>query len=140
MAAKRRSKEQIQADKIIRKRLNEFGQKVWEISTETSRVAKDTHYKTDRVKPKGTIQRAGGELRDSQNFRMLSDTSLLMFQTYYGAFNYPKGDNTPRTYSGGKLVVTEGMNALLIAINENLKDNTDLIVKEITSALIDPFT
>ena len=124
----KRSKEQIQADKIIRKRLAELGETIYVQSTETSRVAKDTFYKTDRVKPKGTLQRAGGELRDSQNYRLLNDTSLLMVQTYYGAFNYPKGQT-----SGAK-------NALLIAVNENLEETTDLIVKEITSALIDPFT
>jgi phage gpG-like protein len=126
--AKRRSKEQIQADKIIRKRLLEFGQTVWEQSTETSRVAKDTFYKTDRVKPKGTLQRAGGELRDSQNFRMLNDTTLICVQTYYGAFNYPKGES-----SGEK-------NALLIAINENLKENIDLTANELLAEIISPWT
>ena len=126
--AKRRSKEQIQADKIIRKRLLEFGQTVWEQSTETSRVAKDTFYKTDRVKPTGTLQRAGGELRDSQNFRMLNDTTLICVQTYYGAFNYPKGES-----SGEK-------NALLIAINENLKENIDLTANELLAEIISPWT
>ena len=126
--AKRRSKEQIQADKIIRNRLLELGRVVWEQSTETSRVAKDTFYKTDRVKPKGTLQRAGGELRDSQNFRMLNDTTLICVQTYYGAFNYPKGES-----SGEK-------NALLIAINENLKENIDLTANELLAEIISPWT
>lgn len=128
MAKIRRSKEQIQSDKIIRKRLLELGEAIYTQSTETSRVAKDTFYKTDRVKPKGTLQRAGGELRDSQNYRMLNDTSLLMVQTYYGAFNYPKGES-----SGEK-------NALLIAVNDNIENSVDLIAQEITSELIAPFT
>ena len=122
--AKRRSKGQIESDKIIRKRLMELGDVIYNKSTETSRVAKDTFYKTDRVKPKGTIRRAGGELRDSQNFRMLNDTSLLCVQTYYGAFNYPKGES-----SGQK-------NALLIAVNENIENAVDLMAQEITSELV----
>lgn len=106
----------------------ELGEAIYTQSTETSRVAKDTFYKTDRVKPKGTLQRAGGELRDSQNFRMLNDTTLLMVQTHYGAFNYPKGET-----SGEK-------NALLIAINEHLKDNIDLIANELLAEIISPWT
>jgi phage gpG-like protein len=125
--AKRRSKEQIQSDRIIRRRLVEFGELVREQAIETSRVAKDTFYKTDRVKPKGTIMRAGGELRDSPNFRMINDTTLLIVQTYYGAFNFPKGET-----SGEK-------NALLIAINENLKDNVDLIAKEVLAEIVGPW-
>lgn len=125
--AKRRSKEQIQSDKIIRKRLLELGENIYAQSTETSRVAKDTFYKTDRVKPKGTLQRAGGELRDSQNYRLLNDTTLICVQTYYGAFNFPKGEN-----SGKK-------NALLIAVNDNIENSTDLIAQEILEEIIAPF-
>lgn len=134
--AKRRTKGQIEADKIIRKRLMELGEKIYVQTVDTTRVAVDTFYKTDRVKPKGTIRRAGGELRDSPNFRMLNDTSLLCVHTFYGAFNYPKGNNTKRTYSGGKIVITEGMNALLIAVNENIENAVDLMAQEITSELI----
>jgi hypothetical protein len=125
--AKRRTKEQIQSDRIIKSRLVEFGKIVRKQTIDTSRVAKDTFYKTDRVKPKGTIMRAGGELRDSPNFRMLNDTTLLIVQTYYGAFNFPKGES-----SGEK-------NALLIAVNENLKDNIDLIAKEVLAEIVGPW-
>jgi hypothetical protein len=125
--AKRRTKEQIQSDRIIRRRLVEFGEVVREQAIDTSRVAKDTFYKTDRVKPKGSLQRAGGELRDSQNYRMINDTTLQMVQTYYGAFNFPKGES-----SGEK-------NALLIAVNENLKDNIDLIAKEVLAEIVGPW-
>ena len=58
---------------------------------------------------------------------MLNDTTLLIVQTYYGAFNFPKGET-----SGEK-------NALLIAINENLKDNVDLIAKEVLAEIVGPW-
>lgn len=125
--AKRRNKHQIEADKIIKKNLMELGEKILEQSVNTSRVAKTTFYKTDRVKPKGTIMHQGGELRDSQNFRFEGDTTLVMFQTYYGAYNYPKGKN-----SGDK-------NALLIAVNEHASETTNIIVTEINDAILQPF-
>lgn len=126
--AKRRTKEQLDVDKIIKRRLLELGEKIYFQSTETSRVARDTFYKTDRVRPKGSIQRAGGELRDSQNYRVIQDTTLICVQTYYGAFNYPKGQN-----SGQK-------NALMIAVNDNIENATDLIARELTAEMIAPFT
>ena len=69
--AKRRSKEQIQTDKIIKKELLKLGDRILEESVPMSR--RDT-----------------GRLQDEQNFRVFKDTNLVMTQVYYGAFNYPK--------------------------------------------------
>ena len=70
--AKRRSRQQIDADKIIKTHLNELGEKVYQQAVETSR--RDT-----------------GRLQDEQNYRVLPDTVLTFGQMVYGQHNYPKG-------------------------------------------------
>jgi uncharacterized protein (DUF2164 family) len=70
--AKRRSREQIDADQIIKKHLNELGEKVYNQATDTSR--RDT-----------------GRLQDEQNYRVQPDTVLTFGQMVYGQWNYPKG-------------------------------------------------
>lgn len=70
--AKRRSREQIDADKIIKAHLNELGEKVYQQATDTSR--RDT-----------------GRLQDEQNYRVQPDTVLTFGQMVYGQWNYPKG-------------------------------------------------
>jgi hypothetical protein len=108
MATKRRSKEQIQADRIIKKQLLLLGDEILEESVPNSR--RDT-----------------GRLQDEQNFRVEGDTTLVMTQMYYGAFNYPAGKN-----SGEK-------NALLIAVNNNIPKATKIIIKNINDSLLKPF-
>lgn len=68
----RRTKIQIDADKIIKKELNELGARIYNQAVRTSR--RDT-----------------GVLQDTQNFRVRPDTTLTVAQQYYGAFNYPAG-------------------------------------------------
>jgi hypothetical protein len=46
--AKRRSREQIDADKIIKKHLNDLGEKVYNQAAETSRRDRDD-FKTNRI-------------------------------------------------------------------------------------------
>ena len=70
--AKRRTREQIDADKIIKAHLNELGELVYQQATETSR--RDT-----------------GRLQDEQNYRVQPDTVLTFGQMVYGQWNYPKG-------------------------------------------------
>lgn len=70
--AKRRSRQQIDADRIIKDHLNELGEKVYQQATETSR--RDT-----------------GRLQDEQNYRVQPDTVLTFGQMVYGQWNYPKG-------------------------------------------------
>jgi hypothetical protein len=108
MATKRRSKQQIQADRIIKKQLLILGDNILEESVPNSR--RDT-----------------GRLQDEQNFRVEKDTTLVMAQMYYGAFNYPVGKN-----SGEK-------NALLIAVNNQVPKATKVIIKNINDSLLKPF-
>lgn len=89
----------------------DLGEKVYEQAKEQSRVAKDQFYLTDRVQPKGTLRKAGGTLRDSVNYKPISDTVLLLVQVNYGAFQKP--------------------NELLEAIEDNIDEATDFIVGEI---------
>ena len=119
--AKRRSKTQIKADKIIKAELLKLGNKIWNEATDESRVAKDTYYKD------GSINRAGGSLRDTQNYRVYNDTNLKHWQMIYGKWNYPKGE-----FSGEK-------NALVIAVKKFLPESTKIIVSDLTSKIIDPF-
>ena len=70
--AKRRSRQQIDADQIIKQHLNELGEKVYSQATDTSR--RDT-----------------GRLQDEQNYRVQPDTVLTFGQMVYGQWNYPKG-------------------------------------------------
>lgn len=68
--AKRRTKEQISADKIIKAKLNELGDLVYEQAKSKSRV--DT-----------------GRLRDSVNYMVKPDTVLTVAQVYYGKYQDP---------------------------------------------------
>ncbi len=69
---KRRSKEQLNVDRIIKKELLILGDRILEKAVPISR--RDT-----------------GRLQDEMNFRVDPDTKLTMYQMYYGAFNYPAG-------------------------------------------------
>lgn len=69
---KRRSKEQLNVDRIIKKELLILGDRILEKAVPTSR--RDT-----------------GRLQDEMNYRVDPDTKLTMYQMYYGAFNYPAG-------------------------------------------------
>lgn len=68
--AKRRSKQQIEADQIIKKNLNILGEIVYLEAKANSRV--DT-----------------GRLRDSVNYMVRPDTTLNLGQVYYGAYQEP---------------------------------------------------
>lgn len=70
--AKRRTREQIDADQIIKAHLNELGEKVYQQATDTSR--RDT-----------------GRLQDEQNYKVQPDTVLTFGQMHYGQYNYPAG-------------------------------------------------
>ena len=107
----RRTREQIDADRIIKNRLLELGEIVYEETKANSRVAADTYYKTDRVQPKGSLNKAGGTLRDSVNYMVRPDTILTMAQIYYGKFQEP--------------------DELLLSIDRHIEKAVDLVVQEI---------
>jgi len=90
--AKRRTRQQIDADKIIKAQLNELGEKVYQQAKNNSRV--DT-----------------GRLRDSVNYMVKPDTVLTVAQVFYGRFQEP--------------------NELEVAINNNVDETINLVVKEI---------
>lgn len=96
-----------------------LGEKIYEQAKEKSRVAEDLYYLTDRVGAKGSLRKAGGTLRDSINFKPLSDTVLLLTQVYYGAYQHP--------------------NELTEAIDDNVDDTTNIIVSEIMEKLTENY-
>ena len=107
-ATKRRSKEQLNVDRIIKKELLILGDKILEVAIPRSR--RDT-----------------GRLQDEMNKRVAPDTTLTMYQMYYGQYNYPAG-------------VTSGQkNALLITMQEMIPDTTKIIIGEINDILLQPF-
>jgi len=106
--AKRRSKEQLQSDRIIKAELIKLGDDILEVAIPRSR--RDT-----------------GRLQDEMNKRVDPDTTLTMYQMYYGQYNYPKGQD-----SGEK-------NALLITMNEMIPDATKRIIKNINDVINAPF-
>jgi hypothetical protein len=87
--AKRRSKEQLKADRIIKKELLALGNEVYDKAVPMSR--RDT-----------------GRLQDEMNFRVAPDTTLTMYQMHYGAYNYPVGKT-----SGEKNALNIAMNETL---------------------------
>jgi len=94
--AKRRTRQQIDADKIIKAKLNQLGEKVFQQARNNSRV--DT-----------------GRLRDSVNYMVKPDTTLTVAQVFYGKFQDP--------------------NELEVAINANVDETIDLVVKEIVDQI-----
>ena len=94
--AKRRTRQQIDADKIIKAQLNELGEKVYQQAKNNSRV--DT-----------------GRLRDSVNYMVKPDTVLTVAQVFYGRFQDP--------------------NELEVAINANVDETINLVVKEIVDQI-----
>jgi hypothetical protein len=94
--AKRRTRQQIDADKIIKAQLNELGEKVFQQARNNSRV--DT-----------------GRLRDSVNYMVKPDTTLTVAQVFYGRFQDP--------------------NELEVAINANVDETINLVVKEIVDQI-----
>ena len=70
--AKRRSKDQLKVDRLIKSELLVLKEKILDEAIPISR--RDT-----------------GRLQDEMNGRVDPDTKLTMYQMYYGAFNYPKG-------------------------------------------------
>ncbi|KLT69935.1 hypothetical protein [Flavobacterium sp. ABG] len=120
IARKRRTKEEIATDKIIHEELDKLGEIIYKEAKQNSRVAKDTYYTTDRVQPAGTLNKAGGTLRDSINFRIENDTTLVLAQVDYGAYQHP--------------------NELLESVDRHTPAATKAIIQTITTILTQPFT
>lgn len=76
--AKRRTKQQIASDKIIKKNLNVLGEKIYKQTRRTTRVLT-------------------GSLKNSVNYAVKPDTTLTFFQNAYGKDVRPAGKNTGPT-------------------------------------------
>lgn len=121
--AKRRSKEQLKADRIIRDVLEEIGERVLE----------------EEVRPilrRRPAAEGGGRLQDEVNFRLKTDTEINFYQMFYGAYNYPKNVNKKRVYVDGKLQIDSQMNPLLIKVMEAIPDATKNIIKNINDQIL----
>jgi hypothetical protein len=112
-ATKRRSKEQLNVDRIIKKELILLKDNILEVAVPRSR--------------RRPTEQGGGRLQDEMNGRVAPDTTLTMYQMVYGQWNYPRGVN-----SGEK-------NALLITMKELIPDTTKIIIKEINDIILEPF-
>tara|TARA_R110000744_G_scaffold121116_2_gene225531 strand:+ start:1963 stop:2304 length:342 start_codon:yes stop_codon:yes gene_type:complete len=102
--AKRRSKLQIDADQIIKDKLNDMGELIYQEARATSRV--DT-----------------GRLRDSVNYRVKPDTTLTIAQVFYGKYNYPKGQNSGEKNAlliAAQKYVDQTTNLIVTEINDTL--------------------
>lgn len=106
--ANRRTSEQLKADRIIKKELLLLGDRVLDKAVPSSR--RDT-----------------GRLQDEMNFEVKPDTTLTMFQLYYGAYNYPEGKETGER------------NALWIEAKKQIPKATENIVKNINDVLLSDF-
>lgn len=104
--ARRRTREQIEADQIIKRRLNELGENVYQQAKDRSRV--DT-----------------GRLRDSVNYMVRPDTRLTVAQVYYGKYQQPDelmvaiNDHVPDTVDLIVQEIADVSTALILNINDN---------------------
>jgi hypothetical protein len=109
--AKRRTKTQIEFDKIIYNQNQIFGNEVVKEAKLISR-------------------RKDGRLQDELNFSHPTDTSIMFFHMFYGAFITP--NTNPDPFGNPK-------NALRITIDANVKENTNIIIGEINKYLLEDF-
>lgn len=105
MQKRRRTKEHIKANKIIKAELLLWKERILEVAVPRSR--------------RRPFNQGGGRLQDEMNGRVDPDTRLTMYQMYYGEFNYPAG-------------ITSGeKNALRITINEQIPATMEILIGNI---------
>jgi hypothetical protein len=97
--AKRRTKTQIDSDKIIKAQLNEMGEAIYQEAKDNSRV------KT-------------GRLRDSVNYMVKPDTTLTVGQVYYGKYQQPN-----ELLASVNKRIDETTNIIVTEINDELLKN-----------------
>ena len=107
--AKRRTKDQIAADQIIKKHLNILGDKIYKQARRQTRVLT-------------------GSLKNSINYAVKPDTTLTVFQNAYGKEVHPS-----KKYDKGE------PDALLIAVKELLPEGVTIIKKDLTESILYPF-
>lgn len=105
--AKRRTSEQIKADRIIKENLLIFGEEVLKEAVPFSR--RDT-----------------GRLQDEMNFRVIKDTTIIFAQMFYGAFNYPSTKQSGEK-NALKIIVNEKVEDITKII---IKDINSVLLKD----------
>jgi len=99
---KKRTKEQIKADKIIKAELLLWKERILDVAEPNSR--RDT-----------------GRLQDEMNGRVDPDTRLTMYQMYYGEFNYPAGI-TSGEKNALRITINEQIAATMEILIGNIND------------------
>lgn len=105
--AKRRTKLQLNADRIIKAELLTIGQKIIDEAVPYSR--RDT-----------------GSLQDEMNYEVKPDTTLKLYQMIYGAFNFPVGVESGEKnalWIVTKKFIPEATKAIIGNINKYLLKN-----------------
>jgi len=103
--AKRKTVQERDFENAIKKTLNTLGEKI------STTAAKNSKVRT-------------GDLRDSENYRVRPYNVLTVSENYYGKYNTPKGQPTPKNRSN--LENTPLKNA----IKEHVNDETKVIIKD----------
>jgi hypothetical protein len=104
--AKRRTRQEIETDQIIKKQLNELGEIVYQEAKANSRVRT-------------------GRLRDSVNYMVKPDTRLTVAQVYYGKYQDPDelmmavNRNIDNTIDLIVQEIADVSTALILNINDN---------------------
>mgnify|MGYP000227001715 CR=1 FL=1 len=100
---KRRSREQIAADQIIKKELNVLGEKIYRDARRTTRVLT-------------------GALKNSINYAVKPDTTLTVFQLNYGADVRPSG-KTSGEFDALLIAVKENVPNSVTVIKKELTES-----------------
>lgn len=103
MATKRRTPKQIQEDKIIKKNLEELGNKIYRDARRTTRVLT-------------------GALKNSINYAVKPDTRLTMYQLYYGKDVRPSG-KTSGEFDALLIAVKENLPESIEVIKKDLTES-----------------
>ena len=114
--AKRKTIQERETEELIKKSLNELGRKVTIMAGRRSKVS-------DLNKL---------HLRDSGNYRVKPFDTLIVSQVFYGKYNTPKGQATPKNRENLKNT------ALTNSVDEFVPEATKVIVKNMLSLLTSP--
>lgn len=114
--AKRLTIQEKEVRKLITKRLNDLGRKITVVSSRNSKVSK--------------LQK--DHLRDSGVYKVKPYNTLTVGQSFYGKYNTPKGQATPKNRSNIKNT------PLRNAIDEFVNDETKVFVKDMIDLLKSP--
>ena len=108
--------QQRELEMVMKKHLDELGRKITVIAARNSKVSR--------------IQK--DHLRDNYNWGVKPYNVLTVAQKYYGKYNTPKGQPTPKDRSNLKNT------ALLNSINDNVPEGVSVMVRDMIDLLASP--